>query len=264
MEIFNDTYCVYIHTNKANNKMYIGQTKNGNDPNKRWANGNGYRYCCRFWNAIQKYGWDNFKHEVIASNLTLDEANHFEELLISMLDTTNPENGYNLKSGGENNLCSEETKRKISEATIGREPWNKGVSLFGEQNNFYGKKHTDDTKEKISNAAKLRTGDKNPFYGKRHSDDAKRKIAEARYGVDNTPKEAREKMYKRVNQYSMDGVYIQTYDSLGEAAIAVGTTRQNISMVIRKKMLTAKGYLWFEVSDPTQPDKTKIITKQND
>jgi hypothetical protein len=71
-------------------------------------------------------------------------------------------------------------------------------------------------------------------------------------------------MCKRINQYSIDGIYIQTYNSLGEAAMAVDTTRQNISMAIRKKVLTAKGYLWFEVSDPTQPDKTKIITKHND
>jgi len=53
-----NNYTIYIHKNKINGKVYIGQT--GQDPKKRWDNGNGYKTCSRFWNAIQKYGWDNF------------------------------------------------------------------------------------------------------------------------------------------------------------------------------------------------------------
>lgn len=104
MEIYNDTYCVYIHTNKINGKKYVGQTKHGDNPErKRWKYGDGYKCCKYFYHAIKKYGWNLFDHEIIASNLTLDEANHFEELLISKLDTINPDNGYNIKSGGDNN-----------------------------------------------------------------------------------------------------------------------------------------------------------------
>lgn len=107
MEIYNGTYCVYVHINKINNKKYIGQTKYGDDPNKRWRNGLGYEDSTYFYNAIQKYGWDSFNHEIIASNLTETEANYFEELLISKLDTRNPDIGYNIKSGGENHIRSE-------------------------------------------------------------------------------------------------------------------------------------------------------------
>ena len=101
MEIYNGTYCVYVHTNKINGKKYVGQTINGQNPNKRWRDGNGYRLQCYFYRAIQKYGWDNFGHEVIASNLTKQEADNFEKLLIKKLNTTNNSFGYNITAGGE-------------------------------------------------------------------------------------------------------------------------------------------------------------------
>lgn len=33
-------YCVYVHTNKTNGKMYVGQTSQ--EPNKRWKSWFGY------------------------------------------------------------------------------------------------------------------------------------------------------------------------------------------------------------------------------
>lgn len=129
MEIYNDKYCVYIHTNKINSKKYVGLTKYGDNPNKRWRNGDGYldknkdgKYNQPYIaNAIMKYGWDNFEHEIIASNLTKEEAKNFEEILISKLNTRDHNYGYNISSGGENNIPSEATilKRnyKIKETT---------------------------------------------------------------------------------------------------------------------------------------------------
>lgn len=70
-------YCVYAHINIINNKMYIGITRNING---RWAN-NGYNYkgCTHFYNAIQKYGWDNFKHLVLIDNISLSVAQICEQ-----------------------------------------------------------------------------------------------------------------------------------------------------------------------------------------
>lgn len=117
MEIYNGTYCVYIHTNKINGKMYVGQT--GREPKTRWGKkGGGYKRNPRFYSAIKHYGWDNFEHEIIASHLTKEEADNFEKILIKELGTMNPDKGYNLTKGGEGLLGyvpSEERRRKLSE-----------------------------------------------------------------------------------------------------------------------------------------------------
>ena len=64
------TYTIYKHTNIINNKSYIGQTCQ--DVKKRWGNGLGYKTCPIFYQAILKYGWDNFTHEILEENLTED------------------------------------------------------------------------------------------------------------------------------------------------------------------------------------------------
>ena len=58
--------------------------------------------------------------------------------LIREWNTTNPNKGYNNSLGGESWNCSEETKKKMSEATI------------GENNPMYGKHHSEETRKKMS------------------------------------------------------------------------------------------------------------------
>ena len=52
--------------------------------------------------------------------LTLKEADFLEKKLIMLFDTTNPNKGYNLDSGGANKIHLEETKQKISNSLKGR------------------------------------------------------------------------------------------------------------------------------------------------
>ena len=151
--IKNGNYCVYVHTSPSG-KMYVGQTGK-HKPEYRWGkDGAGYLYKYEengnykqpaFAHAIQKYGWNNFQHEIIASNLTKDEADNFEKLLIEKLDTMNPEFGYNCTEGGTNGSHSEETRRKISKA------------FKGENHPMYGKHHSEETKRKISETHKSNT-----------------------------------------------------------------------------------------------------------
>lgn len=111
-------YKVYVHINKINNKKYVGITKQS--VKKRWQSGHGYYNRNKtnyFWNAIQKYGWNNFEHIILEENLTHKEANEKERYYIAVYNSNDPNYGYNLTLGGGGFLGqkrSEETKKKIS------------------------------------------------------------------------------------------------------------------------------------------------------
>ena len=145
----NARWTVYVHIS-PNGKYYVGQTCK--KPTSRWENGNGYKTQKHFWSAICKYGWNNFEHEIIASNLTQSEADAFEKSLIKELESTNPLKGYNKDSGGnKGKKASDETKLKIS------------LSHIGKKNPMYGKHMSEENKEI---RREKWNGSNNPIHGK--------------------------------------------------------------------------------------------------
>lgn len=139
-------YQVYIHVNKINNKKYIGITNQ--EPERRWRkNGEGYKAQKHFYNAIKKYGWDNFEHKILFTNLTLEEANAIEKCYIKNMDLMNRNKGYNDKEGGDCAKPSDDLRKKLSET-------HKGFKV------------SEATKEKLREINKQRIGNKNPMYGK--------------------------------------------------------------------------------------------------
>ena len=117
--IENGNYCVYVHTSPSG-KRYVRQTKL--KPERRWGKDGSYylkkkdngEYAQRFFaHAIIKYGWESFEHEIVASNLTKEEADNFEKLLIEKLNTMNHLYGYNLREGGSHGTLSEDSRKKI-------------------------------------------------------------------------------------------------------------------------------------------------------
>lgn len=258
MEIYNGKYCVYVHTSKINGKKYVGQTCV--KPEKRWNSGKGYKDNPYFWRAIQKYGWDNFEHEIVASNLTKEEADNFERLLIKKLELTNPNKGYNLQDGGSHGQPSELSRENIRKAAQKRnqnQEWRRKQSeshiglQVGEKNGMYGKKHTSETKEKLREASlgkhptdetkekmsKSHAGEKNSMFGKHHKDETKQKISNKVSGANN-PKS------RKANQYSLDGVLIKTWETIKLAGKTLGIAPQNISRCCRTGKGTAGGFKW--------------------
>lgn len=211
-----NTWCVYVHTNKINGKKYVGITSR--KPESRWGYlGNHYRKQSVFGKAIQKYGWNNFEHEIVVDELSEEAAKNMERQLISDLHTCIFDDnswGYNMTFGGDGTPGyhpTTEAKAKRSERMRGENnPWygktftdevRLHLSLIrkgqrtGEENSFFGRKHTEVTKAKLSQYASARTGEKNPNYGKhtlagenhpwfgKHlPDETKKKISESRKG----------------------------------------------------------------------------------
>lgn len=90
-------YIVYMHICPEGQK-YIGITSK--IPEQRWKNGEGYRNSWFYRCGIKKYGWDKLRHEIIAQNLSYDEAIKLEHQLIVKYESWCPGKGYNDSLGG--------------------------------------------------------------------------------------------------------------------------------------------------------------------
>ena len=110
---------IYKLTNKINGKVYIGQSRNIKN---RWR---GHKFESKiedngwyFYNAIRKYGWENFIREIlieITDDTWVEELLNFYEVYFvfyyeSMKYTGK---GYNVKFPGSNGPMSEDSKKKM-------------------------------------------------------------------------------------------------------------------------------------------------------
>lgn len=265
-------YCVYIHKNKINGKVYIGQTcQNVND---RWMNGLGYLHKNKdgsytqpaFAKAILKYTFDGFEHIIVANELNIDEANELEIKLIKKYKANNPLYGYNISQGGNGNkghkLTDEQKKligERTKEALSNKTPCNLGKHLSeetknkisksrkgkccGKENHNYGKPLSDETKVKLSKSIKEHW-DKygHPNKGKKMSDEQKEKISKSRKGKYIG---ANNKMSKRVLQIDLEsGEIINEFAGVQEAARITGAIATKISACCLGKRNKHFGYAW--------------------
>lgn len=148
-----DSFCVYIHISPSN-KKYVGITSR--KPSLRWSGGNGYKNNEHFYRAIQKYGWENFQHLIVAENMTKEDACALEIELIKKFNTQNYNFGYNNTTGGDHPTFSIQAKEKMSNAKK-------------------GKKLSEETKQKL---AIVRKGRKSVLKGISLSENHKKKISE--------------------------------------------------------------------------------------
>lgn len=155
---------VYITTNFTNNKKYIGMHKSSEFTESYKGSGKILKQ------AIEKYGWNNFKVELIDKADTLEELSQKEAYWIDFYNAISSPNFYNIKQGGfggyQINGVSIKRGRKMSE----RARLNTSLAHMGH-------KHSKETREKMS---KSRLGSKNGFYGKTFSEEVLKHLSEVR------------------------------------------------------------------------------------
>lgn len=222
-----NNYKIYMHKNKINNKIYIGQTKQS--LNSRFKNGNGYQSCPLFFRAIEKYGWENFEHIVLEENISsLEIANEREQYWIAFYETTNKNKGYNCMSGGGlGRKWTDEARQAQSER------------FLGEKGSFYGKQHTLEYKENMKQQMLSKWADEQ--YRKTTCENMKKNHADFKGG-----KNPQAKKVRRVDENIV-------YNCAGDAALSINKDyvqgAKNIARCCRGERKTAYGYQWQFVEE---------------
>lgn len=201
-----NNWSIYRHISPSK-KVYIGITSK--EVHKRWENGRGYRNCTAFQHAINKYGWENIKHEILFQGLSEDKVKSLEINLIRHYKNLNL--SYNITDGGDGHLgCSWKPSLKLRK-------------LWSAQRK--GRVLTEEWKNKISKTTKGKV--------------LRRDIIEK--GVIASKKVCS----KPVLQYSTDGKLIKEWPSMKEAARSLGiSSPRDIKRCCIGERKTRAGFIW--------------------
>ena len=232
-------WCVYMHENRFNGKKYIGITSQ--KPTNRWKNGEGYKQSSRFYSAIQHYGWDGFRHEILFTSLSQEDAESLEIELIAKYQTLDPDRGYNLDPGGGVRHPTEETRRKLSEINTGRKMAQSTKDKIG--NAHRGMKRSETTRSRISAA----------LTGKKKSPEAVAHMQASAKGKVISP-EQRERI-RKANSKAVQCVETGVvYESATAAGFATGVCSTSISECRNGIRRSAGGYHWRYAAEAVTVD----------
>ena len=198
---------IYGWYNIKSGKWYVGQTIHPNgrfNAHIRLSSSNDNTH---FHRALRKYGLENFVYCILEDNVLRDNLNMKEQYWIEYYDSFY--DGYNMTAGGD--------------GTLSCVPWNKGKhGIFSEE-----------TIKKMSKSLKGRfIGENNPFYGKHHSIESRKKNSEAHKG----------RKAKKVNQYDKEGNFVHQWDSMAD--IKRAGFKANICYCCQGKIPYANGFIW--------------------
>ncbi len=140
---------IYCILNKINGKVYIGSALEFRKrKNLHYKNLKDNKHHSRYLqNSFNKYGEENFEFIILQRNLNREELLKNEQFWINLYEAANQDFGYNMTKVAGSRLGlknSEYHNQRIKETWLGR-------------------KHSEETKIKISNSRKGMTSGKNHF-----------------------------------------------------------------------------------------------------
>lgn len=221
-----DKIGIYCFTNKLNGKKYVGQSRQLNrryhghindamNPDRAKTDSS------VFHAALRKYGIENFDYQIL-EECKASELNEREIYWIKELHSYILEDGYNLTYGGDNftpnyYFSSEDLLHYWNDLKL-------TVTQIYKTYGSTGKK----IREQLIELGISKEEIEQRTYEKR--------LEIIQKGI---PKRLR-----KINQYDLEGNFIQSFNSLTEAAKSVNGNKGNISQVANGKYQTAYGYKW--------------------
>lgn len=247
---------IYIITCLTNNKHYVGRAKNWRDrlvTHKGLLVKNKHPNA-HLQNAVNLYGIDNFSFSIL-EEFPESYLCAMEHYWCNLLNVHDRKYGYNIEPTspfGRVSL-SEETKLKIS--IFQKENPRKGV-----ENPWYGKKHTEESKKKMSDSlmgriisqesiekrtnTRHKNAEERGFY---HTEECKQNISK---GNKDKPKSVQhvEALIKAstckvaIEMYDMEWNFIKYFDSLSDARRELGCAVNLIYVALNNPNRSAKSF----------------------
>nr|DAK71427.1 MAG TPA: intron associated endonuclease [Caudoviricetes sp.]DAO76855.1 MAG TPA: intron associated endonuclease [Caudoviricetes sp.] len=234
------TYYIYRATNKITQESYIGQTNNFH--NRKWQHERCYeKEKCKFHDAIEKYGTDNFEWEILETCDTRKKALKLERNYITLYNTYH--NGYNENKGGVGGHNSIPVVCLAKDGTFVKR-YDSATEAM--KDGFYA------SSVLKSCMSETRTDHGYIFmYEKDFQCYGSRKY---------TPPEPTN--MRSIIQCDSNGNFIQKFKSVQEASEATGANRTTISGVLSKTYKSANGFIFvyeedFPIKDLSDYQKRK-------
>lgn len=234
---------IYMTTNLVTNEKYIGKHY-GSEEDGYLGSGKILK------RAIEKYGKDNFKREILYFSKDSQENNQKEIEFIKAFNAVEDKTFYNISKGGDGgdifHTLPLEQQEQLRQSFSQR--------YAGEGNPMYGKHHTEETKEKLrqidkaytktqeyrKKMSKIKADEGNGMYGKHHTEEAKQKMSEAKKGKKLGAENGNAKGISAYRDSEMKD-FVKHFDTIQEALIWVGTKPNDYSG-ISKRMKDNKPY----------------------
>ena len=235
-----------------NGKVYIGQTIHPRSrKTQHLCESTGARHIA-FWRAYKKYG--TFEYEEIeiveesSKEVLCERLNELEQSYIEAYQSTNPDYGYNLTSGGKVFVVNEEGRKHMSEARKDK----LAVLQYDLEGNFVKEYESTTSAGKALGVAATniwscclgyRTGKRKKKvqivngYTFRFKKDYPGVPLRLDLNITNLNK-------KSVLQFSLDGFFIKEWESVLDAERGTGTRESGIRQACYGKYRQSNGYMW--------------------
>lgn len=146
---------IYLLTNLANGRYYVGQTIQAPEARFRQHVNDAKRKNGPLQAALVRYGSAGFSLEILGEAESIDELNKLESLWILFLGATTRGVGYNCRTGGDSQIPNELTRTKLSLSHMGQKRTVEQIEKAASANR--GRKRSSASLERLTAAAKKRS-----------------------------------------------------------------------------------------------------------